>query len=268
MSTVILATDYSAAARNAALYALELARHMHARLELVHAYIIPFAYTDSPVPLLNIEEIQKIAEDSMEVEISRLKVLAPEMAISSKILPGDIIDCLTEITEQEPAALIVMGTSGAGSDSFLWGSVAVKALRNLKSPVLAIPTNVTWKPVEKICFAADYEQISEHTPTAEILKWCRQFGASIDVIHVDKPEKAITPPMLLVEKLEEADPVYHAIVNENIEGGVSEFLQEHNIGWLLVIPKKYGFFENLFHKSRTKLLTQVSNVPVLAIHQE
>jgi len=72
----------------------------------------------------------------------------------------------------------------------------------------------------------------------------------------------------LVNMLQGANPTFHAIINENIEGGVAEFLQDHKIDWLLVIPKKYGFFENLFHKSRTKLLTQVSNAPVLALHQE
>lgn len=268
MNTIFLATDYSPSAQNAAVYALELSRQLNARLELVHAYVIPFAYTDSPVPLLNIEEIQKIAEESMEVESQRLRKLSPESQITTKLLPGDIIDCLTELIEESPPILIVMGTSGEGSDSILWGSMAVKALRNLKAPVLVVPSNVSWKPVQKICFAADYDQVSEHTPAGEIIKWASQMDAIVDVIHVDKPEKAITPPIALVNMLEPLQPQYHAIINENIEGGVAEFLQEHQIGWLLVIPKKYGFFENLFHKSRTKLLTQVSNVPVLALHQE
>lgn len=268
MNTILLATDYSPAAQNAAMYAMHLARHLNAHLELVHAYIIPFAYTDSPVPLLNIEEIQKIAEDSMEVELRRMKTLSPEANITTKILPGDIIDCLNEIIEDHPPSLIVMGTSGQGSDSMLWGSMAVKALRSLKAPVLAVPANVVWKDVRKICFAADYDQVSEHTPSTEILAWSRMMNASMDVIHVDKPEQAVTPPMMLVNMLEPIGPQYHAIINENIEGGVAEFLEQHSIGWLLVIPKKYGFFESLFHKSRTKLLTQVSNVPVLALHQE
>lgn len=268
MNTILLATDYSPSAQNAAVYALELSRQLNAPLELIHAYVIPFAYTDSPVPLLNIEEIQKIAEESMEVELQRLRKLAPESRITSKILPGDIIDCLVEIIADQAPSLIIMGTSGEGSDSILWGSMAVKALRNLKAPVLAIPANVSWKPVNKLCFAADYDQVSEHTPSAEIIKWAKLMAASVDVIHVDKPEKAVTPPQMLVNMLAPLQPQYHAIINENIEGGVAEFLQEHHIGWLLVIPKKYGFFENLFHKSRTKLLTQVSNVPVLALHQE
>ncbi len=268
MNTIILATDYSPSAQNAAAYALELSKELNASLELVHAYVIPFAYTDSPVPLLNIDEIQKIAEESMEAELQRLRRLSPEASITSKILPGDIIDCLMEIIEESRPGLIIMGTSGQGSDSLLWGSMAVKGLRNLKAPVLAIPSNVSWKPVNKICFAADYAQVSEHTPAAEIVKWANQMNAGLVVIHVDKPEQAVTPPLQLVHMLEPLQPQYHAIINENIEGGVSEFLQEHQIGWLLVIPKKYGFFENLFHKSRTKLLTQVSNVPVLALHQE
>ncbi len=268
MNTILLATDYSPAAQNAAVYALHLAEHLNARLELVHSYVIPFAYTDSPMPLLNIDEIQKIAEESMEAELKRLQGMAPNMAITTKVMPGDIIECLSELIDDQPPVLIVMGTSGQGSDSILWGSMAVKALRNLKAPVLAVPTTVSWKPVQKICFAADYDQVSEYTPTAEIIKWARKMDATIDVIHVDKPEMAVTPPKTLVDMLEPLQPEYHAIINENIEGGVAEFLQEHQIGWLLVIPKKYGFFENLFHKSRTKLLTHVSNVPVLALHQE
>ncbi len=102
------------------------------------AYVILFAYTDSPVPLLNIEEIQKIAEESMEVELQRLRKLSPRSQITTKILPGDIIDCLVEIRGKPSPTLIIMGTSGQGSDSILWGSMAVKALRSLKAPVLAI----------------------------------------------------------------------------------------------------------------------------------
>lgn len=268
MNTILLATDFSPSAQNAAVYALELSRQLQTRLELVHAYVIPFAYTDSPVPLLNIEEIQKIAEESMEAELQRLQKLAPEHQITTRILPGDIIDCLTEIIEETPPMLVIMGTSGEGSDSILWGSMAVKALRHLKAPVLAVPANVSWRPVHKLCFAADYTQVSEHTPAAEIVRWAKNMDAGVTVIHVDKPEQAVTPPPMLVSMLAELQPQYHAIINENIEGGVAEFLQEHQIGWLLVIPKKYGFFESLFHKSRTKLLTQVSNVPVLALHQE
>jgi nucleotide-binding universal stress UspA family protein len=268
MNTILLATDFSPSSQNAAVYALHLAKHLNARLELVHAYIIPFAYTDSPVPLLNLEEIQKISEDSIDTESNRLHAMGLDVEISTKLLPGDIVDCLTEIIEETPPMLVVMGTSGIGEDSMLWGSMAVKSLRTLKAPVLVIPSNVTWKPVRKICFAADYSQVSDHTPGAEILLWAERVNASLDVIHVDKPDTAAEAPAELKSMLASLNPNYHAIINDNIETGVASFLEDHEIGWLLVIPKKYGFFENLFHKSRTKLLTHVSNAPVLALHQD
>lgn len=267
-NTILLATDYSPAAQNAAVYALHLARHLGAHLELIHAYIIPFAYTDNPMPLINIEEIQEIAEDSMETEIKRLQNMAPSASISSKLVPGDIADCLAEIIEEKKPLLVIMGTSGSGSDSLLWGSMAVKALRNLKAPVLAVPTNATWKPVEKICFAADYNHVNEKIPVAEIIGWAQKVNASLNVLHIEREETIQSPPSLLVNLLQEVSPQYHTIVAENIEDGIATFLEQQDIGWLLVIPGKYGFFESIFHKSKTKLLTRVSNIPILALHQE
>lgn len=269
MNTILLATDYSPVAHNAAVYALHLAHHLQADLELVHSYIIPFAYTDSPVPLLNIDEIQKIAEDSMEAKLRQLQQLNTfGVRITQKIIAGDIIECLEEVIKEQPPLLVVMGTYGAGSDSFLWGSVAVKALRTLKAPVLAIPAEASWRPVQKICFAADYQQISEHTPVTEIMIWLNQMDAGLDVIHVDKPDQVQSAPPVLTDQLQDLQPSYHSLVHENIEEGVAGFIVDHNIDWLLVIPKKHGFFESLFHKSRTKGITQNSNVPVLALHQE
>lgn len=269
MNTILLATDYSPVAHNAAIYALQLAQHLQADLELLHSYIIPFAYTDSPVPLLNIDEIQKIAEDSMEAQVRQLEQHnTAGVKITHKIIAGDIIECLEESIKEQPPLLVVMGTYGAGSDSFLWGSVAVKALRTLKAPVLAIPAEASWRPVQKICFAADYEQISEQTPITEILIWLNQMDAGLDVIHVDRPDNLVSIPRVLVDQLQDQNPNYHSIIHEQIEDAVASFIVEHQIDWLLVIPKKHGFFESLFHKSRTKGIAQNSNIPVLALHQE
>ena len=268
MNKILVATDYSPAAQNAVKYAANLALQQNAALELLHAYIIPFAYTDSPVPLLNIDEIQQIAEDSMKTALSQVRNAFPQLTVSSRILPGDLIDCLSEITESDPPGLIILGKSGSGNSNFFWGSMAVSALRHLKTPVLAVPAHSEWKAVKKIAFAADYHQFNEQTPTVEILKWTRELQASLEVLHVDKSGTETQIPELLKQKLSEADPVYHSILSDNLEDIISGFVTENHVDWLVVIPKKYGFFENIFHKSRTKGLTQASNVPVLALHQE
>lgn len=269
MSTIVLATDFSPSAKNAADYCLRLAAYLRANVELLHAYVVPFAYTDTPLPLVDIEEISKLAEEQMEDEMKRLRqAAASEVALSSNVLPGEVIDCLNEFVADKKPLLVVLGTSGESARSVFWGSVAVKALRGLRAPVLAIPKSASWRPVGNICFAADYEQISDRSPIEEIVRWTQKMNALLDVVHVDKPEQAITPPLELVRRLQSALPVYHALIHETLEGGVQEFIQERKTDWLLIIPKKYGFFENIFHKSRTKILTQICHVPVLSLHQE
>lgn len=268
MASIVFATDFSPIAQNALVYAAHLAQHLHVDLEIIHAYIIPFAYTDSPVPLLNVEEIQDIATTSMHVESSRIKSGFPELRISTNIIPGDIIDCLMDIAENKEPLMIVMGTSGTGSGSFLWGSAAVKALRTLTIPVLAVASDITWKPIHNVCFAADYDQITEQTPFNKVIDWAKRLNSKLFVVHIANQNSAIEVPSVLRNHLQELNPSYHTIENDNMVEGINVYLKENDIDWLVVIPKKYGFLENLFHKSRTKILAQGSNVPVLAFHHD
>jgi len=268
MNTIILATDYSPAARHAAIYAAHLAQLLRMELQLFHAYVIPFSYTDSPVPLLNIEEVQEISQQSMDAEMAHLKNLFPDITITSNITPGDIIDCLNEQISGNKPELVVMGTSGAGGDSFLWGSMAVKALRTLTVPVLAIPLEAQWKPVDHICFAADYKNMGDNIPFTEIKKWVSKLQAKLDIVHVDKPGEPVPPNTAFQQVLVDIGPEYHNLTNDHIGDGVAAYLEKNSADWVMVIPKKYGFFENLFHKSRTEILAKASKIPILALHQD
>ncbi len=268
MDTILMATDYSPAARHAAIYAAHLAKHLNMELQLFHAYVIPFSYTDSPVPLLNVEEVVEISKQSMNAEIQHLQKLVPEIKLSGDVMPGDIIDCIEERIADNKPALVAMGTSGAGGDSFLWGSMAVKALRNLTVPVLAIPMEAQWEEINHICFAADYKNIGEHFPYTVVNSWVQKLGAKLSVVHVDKPGENVATEAIFHDTIALSSPDYHTIINENIGDGINDYLERNPADWLMVIPKKYGFFENLFHKSRTEILAKASKIPILALHQD
>lgn len=269
MATIIFATDFSPVAQHAATYAAHLAQYLKKELLLLHAYIIPFNYADSAIPLLNAEEVRDIATNSIEAEEKRLRQLEPELTIEGKITAGDLIDCLhDEINENQPE-LIILGTSGDDADSILWGSMAVKALRSFKIPVLTIPSKASWKPISKIAFAADYNKVSENTPFPLILEWFSKMKAQLSIVHIDNPtNETIKPPDILQKAFKSDLVTYHSVSTENIVEGVQEFVQLNQIDWLILIPRKYGFWGSLFHKSRTKMLAQVSHIPILSIHQD
>lgn len=269
MAQIIMATDFSPVAQNAAGYAAHLARYLQMDLVLFHTYIIPFAYTDSAVPLLNTEEVKAIAEASMEAESLRLRTLEPSLNISVKIAPGDLIDCIREEIQENNPQLIVLGTSGDKDDSVLWGSMAVKALRAFTVPVLTVPAKAVWEPLTKVCFAADYHTITENTPFHEISRWVKFMNAGLSVVHIDTPPAETTqPPARLQSSLASLEPTYHSVSTDRIDEGVQAFINHHQIDWLILIPRKYGFWKNLFHKSRTKMLAQVSHIPILSLHQQ
>lgn len=266
MNSIIVATDFSQAAQHAADYAAQLATHLGTSLHLFHAFSIPFTYTENPLPLISLDELTNISETEIVSEKARLNTAFPRLPISHSVHPGEIMDCLTEAVENNNPLLVVVGSSGAGGNNLLWGSVAVQALRHLPVAVLAIPMHTKWKPVQTICLSADYKNVNNHFPFETIRKWVDIMQASLDVVHISQSGVNATPDGYFQSELSSVTPQYHTISNAKLGDGVAEFLKEHNPDWLLIIPQKHGFFESLFRRSRTEILTKVSHVPVLALH--
>lgn len=267
MKTILIATDFSDAARHAADYGVELANELGFSIHLLHSFSIPFTYTENPIPIVSIEELNAISQKQMDEEIKRLHNNFNNPSITYSISPGEVLDCLNEAAEQYHPELVITGTTGEGGSNMIWGSVAVQALRQLKIPVLAIPVNAEWKGVNNICLACDYKNLDRDFP-ADILKnWVRLTEASLNVLYVNTTNTELQPDLYFVEQIQPVSPQYHTINNASLGAGVSGFIEGNDADWLVIVPKKYGFFEAMFHKSRTDILAKASNIPILAMHQ-
>lgn len=73
MKTILLATDFSSAARNACLYGIELAKSFNARLILFNAYQqVPVPVTEIPV-IITPEDMRIMMEEQLIREAMILK---------------------------------------------------------------------------------------------------------------------------------------------------------------------------------------------------
>jgi nucleotide-binding universal stress UspA family protein len=61
-------------------------------------------------------------------------------------------------------------------------------------------------------------------------------------------------------------PSYHVVHQASFTDGVTDFVEQHQADWVIVIPKDHGFFSSLFATSHTTRLAFHSQIPVLAIH--
>ena len=167
-----------------------------------------------------------------------------------------------------------MGTTGVSAvERTLFGSNTLTAIKHLTCPVICVPKGKEYgNGVQKIGLACDFKEVVETTPVAEIKEFVKEFHAQLFVLNVDYDNRqfnAETPQQsaLLHTVLEEVHPEYHFITHKDIENGINDFAETHNLDLLIAIPKKHKLLDGLFRKSSTKQLVFESHVPVMCVHE-
>lgn len=277
MKTIIVPTDFSPAAINAMHYALNMARVINAGIMLLHVYQVPVSYNNSdiPLPLMDIDELEKINEEKLqELKEAAERASSMKLKISTEVKLGDLADELETICTATQPFAIVMGTRGSGFvERLLVGSATLSVMRRLNWPVLVVPPGAIFKGIQKIGFACDFKKVVETTPAAYIKEWVKTFDATMSVLNVDHKKNAATvnaeeQSALLHGLLEETHPQYFFIDNPDVEKGINEFAESNNLDLLIVIPRKHRLLDSLFQKSHTKELAFHSHIPILAVHEE
>ncbi|WP_160712387.1 universal stress protein [Chitinophaga solisilvae] len=277
MKTIIVPTDFSDTAYNAAAYALSLAPALGVtRIVLYHAYelIMPIPDVPTSIPMVNPEDLRASSLDGLE---KMKKELTPLLAAgTSLVVRADntiLAATIDDVSKQEEADLIVMGiTGGSKMEEILIGSNTIDVVKNTTCPVLIIPGNTTFKPVKKIVFACDLRKVADTTPIAPLKKLLAAFQAELYVINIDHESRHFTTDtpfetLMLDTLLEDYQPEYHFIDNPNIVQGIVEFAEEIHADLILTIPKKHGLFESIFKRSNTAKLAYKTHIPLLTIHE-
>ena len=87
MNTIIVPTDFSPAADNAAEYAAKLAQRLNASVLLLHVYQLPVPMTDYPVLMVTVEDLKKGAEEGLNrtLEAAQLKYPGVHFQVESRL---------------------------------------------------------------------------------------------------------------------------------------------------------------------------------------
>jgi len=192
MKTILVPTDFSLASKNAAKYAVELAKFFDTKLILVNAFSAPVANTDTMFPLDIVMPLQNIAAKNLEALKSELILEnSNNITITCEAEMGTAYDVISYASKKYKADLIVMGITGhAGMiKEHVIGSQAVKVARNIGIPTFIIPENVSYKPIHTISFACDMQK-TEKTPLINVVKsFCKIFDANLEIINVEEPSE-------------------------------------------------------------------------------
>lgn len=274
MKKIVVPTDFSPVATNALHYAIEMAKATHSELILFHAYQVPISYSDVPIVLISVEELQKGAEDRMALLKKEVDhITSGLIKIETETVLGNIVDELETLCNKVKPFAVVMGTKGtSGLERVIFGSTTLTAIRHLNWPVVCVPPGKNFgSGIRKIGLACDFREV-EKIPTNLIREFISEFDAEFHVLNVDHESKNFTEGSgaqmeAFSTQFGELKPQYHFIEHIDVEDGINEFAETHNLDMVITIPRKHKLLDSIFKPGSTKQLVFGAHVPVVCVHE-
>jgi len=165
--TIVVGTDFSAAAATAMGWAAAIARPIGARIELVHALSLPLPSADLVRPGPDfLEQLQKAAEATLDGEVAKLR--GEGLDVTPQLRLGQPSQVICDLAEALPADLVVVGTRGyTGLRHIFLGSTAQQVVHHAHCPVLAVhPDSPPPRPISTLLVPTDFSadaQLAVHT---------------------------------------------------------------------------------------------------------
>lgn len=270
MRTFIVPTDFSVNADNASAYAVQLAAQLEARVILMHAYQAPVAISEYELSTIHFdtmkEHILKRLAEKREALRARFGEQVPMECLAFN---NDLIEHLKGLYAQREASLAIIGLTGSGMANFFLGGNTLNIVNQLGRMVLTIPPYATYRPVRKIVFACDMQDVATTVPVRRIGRLLGILDAELLVLNIQHPRQ---PSARLNAEREALNQVmagipfaFHCITKRNIVAGIKDFVREQKADLIAIVPKQRDFLESLLRPNHTKEMLFRSGVPILTI---
>jgi len=269
MKKIIVATDYSAEADNAAEFAAAVAA------EQGHELIL-FNYSEISIHVLNARVNGNAIDEILEIYHANVNKSAQALSrkYNVKVTPylasGNFYESLVGCINQFDANAVVMGMANKSVEQDLLGNTTTSTIHKLQFPILAIPITTKYHGIHKILFACDMEKGVEEKVLENVHEIAATFGATVEVLYVkDKIEE-----LLGVEEAEHAaidktfagiNYYYKNVQSRRIIDAIQDEIKEINADLLIMAPYKYGFWDSMVHRSKTRMMASGNNVPLLSL---
>ncbi len=268
--TIIAATNFSTIANNAVTYAAGLAKATGAKLVLFNSFSLSVHSANSHITA---DAMQK----QIDRAISRLENLAKETADVFKIEVDSICtysfleDELPRIIEQTNADAVVMGMAERSFEQELLGNSTTTAIKNLHIPVLAVPENARFQSIKKVLYACDSLSFSAIKKFSWIKSTLGDFGAEIEFFSVDEKlddlkeeQHRILMSSNIEEEFEDVKYLYKTVRSNAVINEIRKEIKNYEADLLIMVPQKYGFWDSLVHRSKTRILAAGLDIPLLS----
>jgi nucleotide-binding universal stress UspA family protein len=277
MKKILFPTDFSEAATNAFIHALEFAKIVNAELILLHTFEIPVYdsqfFPENYATIYSSIELAKF--EMFKDEIPKLRTIAADrnlsdIVIKHRLMDGDLLFNLKNAVEEDQIDFVIMGTTGVSDwTKFFLGSNTSSVISGVDVPVLCIPANANFKKIKTIGFTTRYRD-KDKKELKKVLKIAKKTNAKVKSLYVKTSNSDVSDVTIKDWEKEFANENIEFLVlpSDEVKETILDFILYKDIDILTTITHKRSFFESLFESSLSKKITKEVSVPVLIMHED
>ena len=262
MNKILVPVDFSHTSLNALSYAIKLFGDSKLEIVVLHTYEM----SSNAFQLKSIDRIlEEDAQRDMEALIKKINDEEPGIILKPKIIKGKAVTTITSLGNSGAYDFIVMGTKGAsGLKEVFIGSVAGGVISRTKAPVIVVPGNYHYRPLNEILFAIRGLPLSSASVVEPLRKLAVLHSSKINVLHVAEGEKLDIGD--IISTIKDLNPsITYAFGSGNVNQRINDYLAKEDAGLLCLVRNKKGLFSLIFGESVTLKQTFNSSIPLLIL---
>ncbi|HZY39609.1 MAG TPA: universal stress protein [Mucilaginibacter sp.] len=279
MKNILVLTDFSKNAGDAAEFALKLGSKLQANLLLFNTYV-----TNAAVPFVGepweAEDLiwgEDDSNDNLNKTAMQLKSVAAQFAeadykpaIYCDNGEGKLGTIISDIIHRQKIELVVTGARSSNpDDDNLFGSDLSSVIQKATRPIIVVPSKLDPDGLKKVVFAtafdkADMKAIHYLVKLGEVLKF------ELDIIHIAQPDQAGKTRTKKERALEEQvtrlnypKVIYHEVKGDDVAENILRIYDDSKGDVLALMHHQNSLIARLFHQSVTKKLLDNQELPLL-----
>ena len=280
MHSILVPVDFSDASFSAFQYGVMLANQFFSQIKLLHVSTVPvvesFGYSHL-MPNAQVDDLatrQKVEGLFREWEERIPTPLKKNIEIATAYGYGTAEVEIANYIQETPPSLLIMGKSQLNGS--LYGDVIKKVLQQLTCPLLIVPENYQFQPIQHIAYGTVFDD-QDHKVIEELMDFAFLSEATIHCVHIGDGKNAdkgsFTTGLSTLRKKFNRDVKFHNIQmpDPNSRRVVQELLAFSNyesIQMMTLLKHDRGFWGNLFHHSVVENISNISPIPILVFNLE
>lgn len=283
---ILVPIDFSEHSKNAAYFALKLAKIYKSEIKLLHVFNSPVVdmipFTDAASIQIDVDIsyqiLQKTAKENLLKFFNKLRSYADEhdlkgIKIGYALREGFASYGIIDMCKRYKPGMVIMGTKSEGFRSTeLVGSVVADVARDVKVPILVIPENANLKDIDEVknvLYATRFDD-NDFVAIRKLVTILSGFSVNLVCGHVcNDPDCKITQAKMNNLKEYTAKTFKKTAIEFDIIKGKSTaeafkgYIAGKNIDLMALTMHKRNILERLFNPSLTRKMLSDAEIPLL-----